>query len=181
MPRLWRRRVRGQMSDHIQTIIRLGDKLCRAVMVGNQAPIVPEMWARMNAPQLGDLVLETSTMRRQDPDRLGRLIRFEGERTSGYDCTYVIRTLDGRDQRDVRHPGDGRVKAIQVPCDACRADAGAGCTFSNGAPREEFHLVRVADARYRTRASSAAKRKLVRMNKARREMREKMMEAFGRR
>lgn len=82
------------MNDHIQAIIRLGDKLRRAVMVGNPAPIVAEMWARMNAPQLGDLVLETSTMRRQDPDWLGRLVSIQ--KLEG-DCRFVIRTLDDRE------------------------------------------------------------------------------------
>ena len=40
-----------------------------ATLVGNPAPVVAEMWARMQDPQPGDLVMESGTpFRKSDPD-----------------------------------------------------------------------------------------------------------------
>lgn len=43
--------------------------LYSACLVGNPAPVVAEMWARMTDPRPGDLVMETGTpFRKSDPD-----------------------------------------------------------------------------------------------------------------
>lgn len=40
----------------------------RATLVGNPAPSVAQMWARMKEPRPGDLVMETTSRFRGDPD-----------------------------------------------------------------------------------------------------------------
>lgn len=59
-------------------------ELYRATLSGDAPSLRTELRERMHDPRPGDLVLEVSTMapmtpERFDPDRLGRLVRVEGE------------------------------------------------------------------------------------------------------
>lgn len=57
-----------------------------ACLVGDQAPVVKEMWKRMENPQIGDIVLETGTVWKADwPERaLGRLVAKEKDPAGGH-------------------------------------------------------------------------------------------------
>lgn len=57
-----------------------------ACLVGNQAPVVKELWSRMEHPQIGDIVLETGTVWQPNwPERqLGRLVAKEKDPIGGH-------------------------------------------------------------------------------------------------
>lgn len=83
------------MKTPTQIIIELAGHLYRSCLVGNPAPVIVELYAWMTArPQVGDLVLEVSSMHRNDLDhRLGYLERISDG--GYYDQTFSIRCLDG--------------------------------------------------------------------------------------
>jgi hypothetical protein len=55
-----------------QTMLALQE----ACLVGNPAPVVEEMWQRMKEPQVGDVVLETTTVASPDwPERALGILR----------------------------------------------------------------------------------------------------------
>lgn len=84
------------MNDEAMSLIRrLADNLYAATLVGNPAPIIAQVSARMRAPVVGDLVVECSTpCGTDDRDSVGHLVDVECSADLGY--VYVLRTLDGR-------------------------------------------------------------------------------------
>ena len=67
--------------SQLRLIEVLAYELYCATLVGHQPPAISELFRRMNSPQVGDLVLETSSILARDRDgyRLGKLIRVNYE------------------------------------------------------------------------------------------------------
>lgn len=68
---------------HRDALINMARLLWNAVLVGEPAPVVKEMLARIRSPRPGDLVVEHSVLYRRDPDTrmkgLGILIETRHE------------------------------------------------------------------------------------------------------
>jgi hypothetical protein len=88
----------------------LAYNLYRATIVGDPAPFVRELGTRMANPQPGDLVLETTTLRRPNSygARLGRLLRIvdepfpdwpDDEGDAPLERVWYITLPDGREYR----------------------------------------------------------------------------------
>lgn len=81
--------TRACLEVSLDYLIQTALLLRSAVMVGTPTPVHRSMWRWMTAPpQIGDLVLETSSLKNDDPSRIGIVTRCSHDKV-------WIETLDG--------------------------------------------------------------------------------------